>query len=34
VDVRKDGYRDYSTEVRVRRGDVTTLNISLPQEQR
>jgi len=34
VDVRKDGYRAYSTEVRVRRGDITTLNISLPQEQR
>jgi hypothetical protein len=28
--VRKDGYREYSAEFRVRRGEVTTLNVSLP----
>ena len=30
VEVRKDGWRTFSTSVRVREGDVTTLNISLP----
>jgi hypothetical protein len=29
IEVRKDGFSPYSTEVRVRRGEVTTLNVSL-----
>lgn len=30
VEVRKDGWRTFSTSIRVWEGDVTTLNISLP----
>lgn len=30
VDVHKDGFRSYSTEVEVRRGERTSLNVSLP----
>jgi hypothetical protein len=30
VDVQKAGYLSYSTEVRVRRGETTTLNVALP----
>jgi hypothetical protein len=30
VEIRKDGYQPYSSEVDVRRGDTTTLNVSLP----
>jgi hypothetical protein len=33
VEVRKDGYRTYAAEVRVRRGDTTSLNVSLTREQ-
>ena len=29
IEVQKAGYTTYSTEVRVRRGQVTTLNVSL-----
>ena len=32
VEVRKAGYRTYTTEVRVRRGDATALNVSLTRE--
>jgi hypothetical protein len=32
VEVRKDGYRTYTSEVRVRRGDTTSLNVSLTRE--
>jgi hypothetical protein len=32
VTVRKDGYRVYNAEVRVRRGDTTSLNVSLSRE--
>jgi hypothetical protein len=32
VEVRKDGYRTYTAEVRVRRGDTTSLNVSLSRE--
>jgi hypothetical protein len=28
--VRKDGYRTYTSTVRVRAGETTTLNVSLP----
>jgi len=33
IEVRKDGYRTYAAEVRVRRGDTTSLNVSLTREQ-
>jgi hypothetical protein len=33
VEVRKDGYRSFVTEVQVRPGDVTTLNVSLLREE-
>jgi hypothetical protein len=29
VEIRKEGYRTYSADVRVRRGETTTLNVSL-----
>ena len=32
VEVRKDGYRSYTAEIRVRRGDTTTLNVSLSRQ--
>jgi len=32
VTVRKEGYRVYNAEVRVRRGDTTSLNVSLSRE--
>jgi hypothetical protein len=32
VEVRKAGYRTYTSEVRVRRGDTTSLNVSLTRE--
>jgi hypothetical protein len=32
VEVRKQGYRTYSAEVRVRRGDSTSVNVSLSRE--
>ena len=32
VEVRKNGYRTYTAEVRVRRGDTTSLNVSLSRE--
>jgi PEGA domain len=32
VEVRKDGYRSYTAEVRVKRGDTTTLNVSLSRQ--
>jgi hypothetical protein len=32
VQVRKQGYRTYSAEVRVRRGDSTSVNVSLSRE--
>jgi hypothetical protein len=33
VDIRKDGYDSYSTRVRVRRGETTTLNVGLPRTE-
>jgi len=33
VDIRKDGYDSYSTRVRVRRGETTTLNVGLPRAE-
>ena len=32
VDIRKDRYRHFSTDVRIRRGETTPLNVSLPPE--
>lgn len=32
VEVKKDGFKTYSTSVRVRRGDTVSLNVSLPRE--
>jgi PEGA domain len=32
VAITKEGFRPYSTEVQVRAGEVTTLNVSLPEE--
>jgi hypothetical protein len=32
VDVQKEGYRSYSTEIDVRAGDTTPINISLPRQ--
>jgi hypothetical protein len=32
IEVRRDGYRTYSSEVRVRRADTTALNVSLSRE--
>ena len=32
VEVRKPGYRTYSSDVRVRRGETTTINVSLSRE--
>ena len=34
VEVRKDDYQPYTTEIEVRSGETTTLNISLPPEPR
>ena len=34
VEVRKDGYQPYATDVEVRSGETATLNVSLPQERR
>jgi hypothetical protein len=34
IEVRKDAYQPYATEIEVRAGETTTLNVSLPQEQR
>ncbi len=34
VEVRKDGFQPYDTEVEVRAGETATLNVSLPAEQR
>jgi hypothetical protein len=34
VEVRKDGYQAYTTDVEVRSGQTATLNVSLPQERR
>jgi hypothetical protein len=34
VEVRKDDYQPYTTEIQVRRGETTTLNVSLPPAQR
>jgi hypothetical protein len=34
VEVRKDDYQPYTAEVDVRRGETTTLNISLPPVRR
>jgi hypothetical protein len=31
VEVRKDGYRTYTSTVRIRAGDTTTLNVALSQ---
>jgi hypothetical protein len=31
VEIRKEGYDAYSTQVRVRHGEITTLNVSLPR---
>ena len=33
MEVRKDGYQPYSTDVEVRSGQTATLNVSLPQER-
>lgn len=33
VEIRKDGYRTYSADIEVRRGEVTTLNVSLSRQQ-
>ena len=32
VEVRKEGYRTYTAEVRVRRGDTTAVNVSLSRQ--
>lgn len=32
IDVRKDGYDDYSTDVQVRAGETASLNVSLPRK--
>jgi hypothetical protein len=32
LDIRKDRYRQFSTDVRIRRGETTPLNVSLPPE--
>jgi hypothetical protein len=32
IEVRRDGHQPYTTTVTVRRGDVTTLNVSLPRQ--
>ena len=32
VEIRRSGYRPYSTDLRVRRGETTTLNVSLSRE--
>jgi hypothetical protein len=32
VDIRKDRYRQFSTDIRIRRGETTPLNVSLPPE--
>jgi hypothetical protein len=32
VEVRKDGYRSYTADIRVRRGETTTLNVSLSRQ--
>jgi len=34
VEVRKDAYQPYTTEIAVRSGETTTLNVSLPAERR
>jgi hypothetical protein len=32
IDVRKDGYREYTTEVTVRGGETATLNVALTRQ--
>jgi uncharacterized membrane protein len=32
IEIRKDGYRSFSTTVRVRRGDTAPLNVSLTRQ--
>ena len=32
IEIRKDGYRPFSTTVRVRRGDTAPLNVSLTRQ--
>jgi PEGA domain-containing protein len=32
VEIKKDGFKTYSTSVQVRRGETVTLNVSLPQQ--
>jgi hypothetical protein len=32
IEIRKDGYKDYSAEVTVRAGETTRVNVSLPHE--
>jgi hypothetical protein len=34
IEVRKDGYDDYSTEVQVRAGETSSINVSLPRRDR
>jgi hypothetical protein len=34
IEIRKDGYKDFSRTIDVRRGEVTTLNVSLVSEDR
>ena len=33
VEIRKPGYDPYSTEVQIRRGETTPLNVSLPRSR-
>ena len=33
VEVQRDGYQPYATDVEVRSGETATLNVSLPQER-
>jgi len=32
IDVRKDGYRPYSTTIQIRPGEPQTINVSLPRQ--
>lgn len=34
VEIRKDGYENFTADVTVRRGEVTPLNVSLPARER
>jgi hypothetical protein len=34
IEVRKDGYKPYSSTVSIRPGETSNVNISLPQEER